>query len=120
MRTSMFERYGGFSKVRGIVSDFYDKILDSPSLAKYFAGSDMRRLIDHQTKFVASLMGGPASYTNQQLARVHADLQIDAESYGEVVDLLTESLEDHGVEAADIALIREDVMSRRAHIVTVR
>ena len=120
MRTTMFERYGGFSKVRGIVSDFYDKVLDSPSLSKYFTGVDMRRLIDHQTKFVSQLMGGPASYTNEQLARVHADLRIDEGSYGEAVDLLTESLEDHGVEAADVALIREDMMSRRVHIVTVR
>ncbi len=120
MRTTMFERYGGFSKVRGIVSDFYDKVLDSPSLAKYFTGIDMRRMIDHQTKFVSQMMGGPASYTNEQLARVHANLSIDARSYGEVVDLLTESLEDHGVEAADVAVIRDDVMSRKVHIVTIR
>ena len=120
MRTSMFERYGGFSKVRRIVSDFYDRVLDSPSLAKYFTGIDMRRLIDHQTKFVSQLMGGPATYTNEQLARVHADLKIDEESYGEAVELLTESLEDHGVETADVALIREDMMSRKIHIVTIR
>jgi len=51
---------------------FYDKILDSPVTSPYFSGIDMKRLIDHQTKFFAALMGGPASYTNDHLERVHA------------------------------------------------
>ena len=51
---TMFEKYGGFAKVSRIVSSFYDKALDSPILAPYFTGVDMRRLIDHQTKFASS------------------------------------------------------------------
>ena len=76
MRRSIFERYGGFTSVSKIVLSFYDKVLDSPTVSPYFANSDMKRLIDHQTKFMASLMGGPASYTNDQLERVHAKLGI--------------------------------------------
>jgi hemoglobin len=40
---------GGFAKVRLLVSEFYDRVLDSDTLAPYFDGIDMRRLIDHQT-----------------------------------------------------------------------
>ena len=72
MRRSIFERYGGFAQMSRIVSAFYDKILESPHSSSYFEGVDMRRLVDHQTEFVASITGGPASYTNDQLERVHA------------------------------------------------
>ena len=56
---TMFERYGGFARVSRVVSSFYERVLESPSLAPYFAGIDMRRQIDHQTKFIASIRAGP-------------------------------------------------------------
>jgi len=61
MSTSLFEHYGGFAKISRVVSEFYDKMLESPNLASYFENTDMRRLVDHQTKFIASLMGGRPS-----------------------------------------------------------
>jgi hypothetical protein len=80
MRQSLFERYGGFAKISKSVMSFYDKLLSSPMLSPYFAKTDMKRLIDHQTKFVSSLMGGPASYTSEHLERVHAHLNITEEA----------------------------------------
>lgn len=118
MATSAFERYGGFASVSKIVSTFYDKILDEPSLAEHFEGTDMRRLIDHQTKFIASVMGGPASYSNEVLERVHAGLGISEDAFFEVVDLLEEALEEYDVEAQDIGLIREEILARKNFIVT--
>ncbi len=32
----------------------------------------MPKLIDHQTRFISFLMGGPASYTDEHIAHVHA------------------------------------------------
>jgi hemoglobin len=77
----MFERYGGFASVSRIVSEFYDKILDSPVTSPYFENTDMKTQIDHQTKFIAPLMGGPASYSNGQLERVHVPLKIDRAAF---------------------------------------
>jgi hemoglobin len=53
MAQTMYERYGGFPKIRRVVSDFYDRVLEEPELQRHFEGVDMRRLVDHQTKFVA-------------------------------------------------------------------
>jgi hemoglobin len=115
---TIFERYGGFAKVSRIVSAFYDQVLDSPLLAPYFAGVDMRRQIDHQTKFFAHLMGGPASFTSEHLARVHARLNIDDESFDELVEVLRDTLEDYGFDESDIATIYGQVVSYRSVIVT--
>lgn len=115
---TLFERYGGFTSVSRIVSSFYDKVLESPIVAGYFEGSDMRRLVDHQTKFIATLFGGPASYNDEALARMHANLKIDKESFDEVVELLTETLEDFDIAPEDIEIVRQEFNRREKLIVT--
>lgn len=117
---TIFERYGGFATVSRIVSAFYDQVLDQPDLARYFEKIDMRRLVDHQTKFIASIMGGPASYTNEQLERVHSGMNIREDDYLAVVDILRETLEDFELDESDIAAICSDVLDRKRFIVTSR
>lgn len=117
MRQSLFERYGGFAKVSKIVMSFYDKILNSTMLAPYFEKTDMKRLIDHQTKFVSSLMGGPASYTSEHLERVHAHLNITEDAFKESLSLMKETLEDHEFLDEDIRTVGDAMSSQKNHIV---
>lgn len=117
MSRTMFERYGGFKTVRSIVSAFYEKMLDSAITAPYFEQTDMRRLLDHQSKFIASLMGGPASYTNDELQRIHARLAISEEAFEESAELLSEALEDLDVVTADIEEIIDEFRVRKPYIV---
>ena len=114
---TLFEKYGGFSTVSRVVSAFYDQVMDVPDLARYFADTDMRRLVDHQTKFIASVMGGPASFSNEQLERVHANMDITEKDYLAVIDVLRETLEDFDVEESDIAVICTDLIQRKHYIV---
>lgn len=117
MTKTLFDRAGGFAKVRKVVSSFYDRMIDSPRLAPYFDGVDMPALVDHQTKFVAYIMGGPASYTDEQLRRVHAHLRISRSDFAEMVDLLCESLEDHDLADGDVAEVRRALQAREHLIV---
>lgn len=118
MASTLFERYGGFASVSRIVSEFYDRVLDSPTLSGYFANTDMKDLIDHQTKFIASVMGGPGSYSDDVLERVHAKLNINERDFLEVVSLLKETLADFDVADGDIAEIESGFMRRKRFIVT--
>lgn len=118
MSRTIFEHYGGFAQVSRVVSSFYDKMLDSPVTNPYFANTDMRNLIDHQTKFIAYLMGGPASYTNDHLERVHARLGITEAAFMEAVLMLKETLEDLEFEDQDIRTVEERVMNTKNFIVT--
>lgn len=59
---TLFDKYGGFAAVSKLVMAFYDRILDSDQVGGYFEDIDMKRLIDHQTKFVASIMGGRPAF----------------------------------------------------------
>ena len=117
MARTIFERYGGFATVSRIVSGFYNGVLDDPLLAPYFASVDMARLMDHQTKFIATIMGGPASYTNEHLARVHERLHITDEAFDRAALVLRETLEDHGMDETDIGEVYGSFTARRPFIV---
>jgi hemoglobin len=117
MKQTIFERYGGFANVSRVVSSFYNKILDSSITAPYFAHTHMKRLIDHQTKFIASIMGGPASFTNDYLEKVHERLNISEEAFMEAAYLLGETLEDFNFEDEDIRLVKQEFVNRKNHIV---
>ena len=117
MARSIFERYGGFARISRIVSSFYEKMLASPLISPYFARTDMKRLIDHQTKFISSVMGGPASYTADHIERVHAHLGITEDAFMESMDLMTETLEDHDFEKEDIQSVEDEMMSFKNFVV---
>lgn len=116
---SIFERNGGFSVIRRVVSDFYDKVLDSEA-AHHFEGIDMRRLIEHQTAFIVHLTGGPgAQYSDDVLRRVHANLGITTKEFVLVLELLEETLEDHDFPDADVRAVVAAFSEREPLIVTV-
>lgn len=117
MSASLFQKYGGFAKVSRIVLTFYDKVLDSDQIGDYFDGVDMSRLVDHQTKFISSLLGGPASYTDERLRQLHTHLNIGNADMDEMARLLGEALEEHGMEPGDCALVMHEIESRRRFIV---
>lgn len=118
--TTAYDRCGGFSTVRKIVSAFYEKVLDSEALQHYFANIDMPRLIDHQTQFIASVMGGPATFSDDALHKAHARLGISQAEFDEITELLREALEDNGVDDDDVEMIVDGVMKKAMFIVTER
>ncbi len=117
MAQTMFERYGGFGTLSKVVMAFYDKVLDSDVIGDYFDGVDMRRLIDHQTKFISQIMGGPATYSDPALAHLHSHLAITDAAFDEMTRLFEETLEDFDVDPVDTRTIVGELESRRALIV---
>ena len=117
---SLFERAGGFPKVSKIVSRFYDRVLDDPQLSPFFAGVDMKRQIDHQTKFVSFLLGGPTSYSDDHIERVHARLGITLPDFDVMVTTMCETLEDHGFADTEVSVVEQELRRREGIIVTKR
>lgn len=97
--------------------EFYSRIGKTPSLDHYFANTDMEALISHQTKFLCQVLGGPSQYTGRQLTAAHQSLKIPADDFDLVVDILEETLEDAGVEDADLETIMGIVASVRGAVV---
>ena len=119
MTSSLFTKYGGFANISKIVFAFYEKAIDSDVIGPYFEDIDMRQLVDHQTKFIASVMGGPASYTDDALRKVHAPHNIDRAAFAEMSQLLRQTLEEFGVQAADVDHVMNEIAAR-ANVVVSR
>ncbi|MEM6441044.1 MAG: group 1 truncated hemoglobin, partial [Pseudomonadota bacterium] len=83
----LFDKYGGMSALRAVIMDFYDRALDSDVVGPFFENVDMARLIDHQTKFMAMLLGGPVGFSEDRLQRAHAHLKVEHAHFDEIVAL---------------------------------
>ena len=118
MPMTMFERYGGFASISKVVMAFYDRALDSEIIGSYFENTEMKSQIDHQTKFISALMGGPASYSDDVLQRVHAGLGIDQQAFDEMAALLADTLEDFEFDPDDVDEIMKAIRSRAGIIIT--
>jgi hemoglobin len=118
MSKSIFERCGGFASVSKIVMAFYDKALDSDIIGHHFEDVEMSKLVDHQTKFIASVMGGPAAYTDDALHRLHSHLKINREQFDEMTALLEETLEDFDLDRKDIDEVMGVIRASARHIIT--
>jgi len=57
MVETMLEKYGR-GRLTQIVSSFYGDVLRSSRLAPYFADVSIAGLIEHQSRFLAMVMGG--------------------------------------------------------------
>lgn len=120
MSGSTFEKYGGFSTVSRIVMTFYEMVLDNDLVGHHFDNIDMARLMDHQTKFIASLMGGPVSITDDRLRAVHQKIDINDAEFDEIKTLLATALSEHGMEQSDINELARSIESKRKLIVRLR
>ncbi|CAD0183166.1 Hemoglobin-like protein HbN [Ruegeria sp. THAF57] len=118
MSQTIYERYGGFKTISRIVMTFYEMALDSDQIGDHFEDIDMPRLIDHQTKFVSSLVGGPASFSDDRIEAVHRHLNISHADFDEMADLFGQALEMHGMQDAHIKIALNAIESKRAIIVT--
>jgi hemoglobin len=117
MSRTVFERYGGFAQVSKVVLDFYDRLLDDDDLGPFFEQIDMGRIVDHQTKFIATVLGGPASYTDEQIRQMHRHLAIGPEHFDRLKIVLAETLADHGFAGEDVVLVVEEFERRRDLVV---
>lgn len=100
-----------------VVMAFYDKAIESDVTGPYFEDVDMRALIDHQTKFISQVMGGPVSYSDAVLTNVHEPLKINSAAFDEMITLLEDTLEEFDMNRADIDEILGELKARRSYII---
>ena len=117
MDQTLYQHYGGFATVSRIVIRLYDRILDDDRIGPFFEDVDMPRLIDHQTKFVASLMGGPAVFTDAHLRGAHRGLAIHDTHFDRLKELVALTLDEFGIAADHVDEVLEGIEVRRSVLV---
>jgi hemoglobin len=102
---SLYARIGGRPAVTAAVDGLYDRILDDPDLAPYFAGVGIDQLEAHQRAFITTALGGPERYAGHPLGDAHRHLRITDTAFAKVVGHLTAVLQALGVDDETITAI---------------
>lgn len=113
----LFEKYGGLRTLRAVIIDFYDRVLDSDVVGHFFEDVDIAKLIDHQTKFFTSILGGPAEFADQRLANAHRNLNVTDIHFDEITCILEDTLTAAGFAKSDLITTLSAVEARRSLIV---
>ena len=77
----------------------------------------MSGLIDHQTKFVSYLMGGPASFSDTHIQSAHNHLPIADSHFARLKELVDETLTEFSVDVNDIQTVLAAFEQRRGLLV---
>jgi len=117
--TTLFDEDDGFQAYQGISRNFYAKVRECDHLKHYFNGVSINAIIDQQARFLSrSLDDSDDESTEVDLAEVHAHLAITEDDFSEMVEILTEALEDAEVETKDVIKIITRVASLKDQIVS--
>lgn len=115
---SLYERLGAENAIRAAVDQFYARIVADPSLAGYFASTDMTSLRRHQVAMLSQATGGPRAYTGAEMGQAHAGLAITDEASTAVVGHLVDTLQDLGVQDREVDDVVAALAPLRSTIVT--
>ena len=118
MSETIYDQLGGFTTVRKVVVEFYNSVLEEDELATYFASTNMERQIDHQTKFISQLLGGPAEYSDDHLEKIHARMGITDNHFDMIKEILCDTLEDFDMEDEHVDFVGGEFERRRGIIVS--
>ncbi len=94
---NFFEQIGGFPCLRRVHHLLYTKLFTHPWLKGFFVHSKREFVESQQTKFWASLMGGPARYGGRSPRDAHVHLFLPAEVFAIRHKLLGDALVEAGV-----------------------
>ena len=105
---SLYERIGGAATVSSLVDAFYDRVLNDPELAPFFAKTNVRKLRTMQREFFSVALGGPVTYFGKPLAYAHRGRGIERRHFQKFTDHMLATLEAHGLDERDV----HDVIDR--------
>jgi hemoglobin len=115
---SLYERLGAQNAIRAAVDEFYVRVVADPSLAGYFASTDMTSLRRHQVAMLSQATGGPREYSGAEMGAAHAGLAITDEAFTAVVGHLVATLQDLGVQPQEVDEVVAALAPLRSVLVT--
>lgn len=96
---SLYLRAGGETKVRAIIEDFVDRMVNDVMIGFFFSGVDKQRLVEHEFRFTAAFLGAAdIRYEGRTLRNAHAAHRIFGGQFARRRQILIEVLRSHQVD----------------------
>jgi len=97
--SALFDRIGA-PALRAVITDFYGRVFPDVMIGFMFQGKDRGHLIDREYELTAALLGAPGvTYTGRPMRVAHAQHTIFGGQFERRLQILRETLRDHGVDA---------------------
>jgi len=94
----LVEEVGGEERLREMVAEFYDRVVEDAMIGFMFRGIDREKLVDKQIEYVRARLGaGDVEYTGTPIREAHESLPVLAGHFDRRHDLLREVLEEYDV-----------------------
>jgi hemoglobin len=124
---ALYDEVGGAAGIKTAVAVLYQRLLDDPELAPWFADVDLTRLRAHQRAFLTAALGGPDLFTGREMADAHAGRKVTDRAFDQLLSHLAVTLRDLGVAPSAVARVcrrlegvREPIVDRGAEGEDVR
>jgi hemoglobin len=98
VRPPLFDHIGP-ERLRAVLTDFYGRVFDDVMIGFMFRGKDRQHLIDREYELTAALLGAPGvTYTGRPMRAAHAQHTIFGGQFERRLQILRETLRDHGID----------------------
>ena len=94
---TFLEQLGGDKKLREVVDDFIDRVVDDSMIGFFFRGVDKARLKKMEFLLAAQVLGGDVRYTGRTLQSIHQKHPIMGGHFARRKQILIEVLEEHKI-----------------------
>ncbi|WP_206668795.1 group I truncated hemoglobin [Lacisediminimonas profundi] len=115
LNACLYRRMGGAAGIATMVDGMVDRHAANPLLARRFRDCDLPQLKAQSVAFFSTCLGAscPADRSNSSLA--HAGMQFDGVELAAVIEDIGLTLEENGLDAADIAALTALLSPSRVH-----
>lgn len=91
-QVSLYEQIGGETKVAQISDYFIEEIQYDRRILSFFLDSDIDRFREKLSEHICVHIGGPCSYTGDDMVKVHTGMNITEADFNRVVELLINAM----------------------------
>jgi hemoglobin len=100
MSASLFEKIGGESRLRLIISAFIDRVFEDRMIGFFFRNADRQRIKELEYQLAAEFLGAGIEYQGRPLGKVHANHPIMGGHFARRRQIFKETLEFYQVDGS--------------------
>ena len=109
---TLFDKLGGESRLRAIIDSFVDRVFEDRMIGFFFRNADRGRIKELEYQLAARFLGAAVEYRGRPLGKAHANHPIMGGHFARRRQILSETLDSHGVssEIKDAMLRHTDAL----------
>lgn len=117
---TLLDAIGGVAVVPALVDELYQRVLQDPLVAPFFAGVSVSGVMQHQSSFLQHVLGGIGVYDGKSMHEAHRHLPIADRHFDRVLQHLREALRSLGVPEPLVIGALDRLATLRQEIVSVQ